>query len=451
MVRDDGAPSRSPAFAEDALRAFLECGVHRFGVVRFRCRGCGRDAFVAFSCRRRMACPSCDSKRAAVESAIAMDGLLPMVAYRQWVLTLPKRLRYFVHRNPALAGEISRILGKTLTRFYRQRAWSVGRVLSEHSAAPSQVLVVQRFGERVNLHVHFHVVTSDGVFALGAEGSQDRGLVFVTAAGPSAEEIVRLRDALRRKILRRMLRLKAVPEESALEMLSRPHGGFSLDASVLVDAGDRRGLERLLRYVLRPAVALKRLSYLPERALVRYRMRKGEPGVLEWEAVEFMRRFASLIPPPRRHLIRYCGALGPRSKLRQAVAKAAREKVSFEELLAGKSWFGDLTLGVGRAIESAGRNVTASARSWAACLKRVFEIDPIFCQSCGLEMKPVAAIMADSELNRILAHLGLPGDFPKTKPARSPPQRLDEQTQIDPRVELWEGIDEGPQTDWAAA
>ncbi|MBI4678528.1 MAG: transposase zinc-binding domain-containing protein [Elusimicrobia bacterium] len=75
--------------AEDSLRAFLECGIHRFGVVRFRCADCGESVFVPFSCKRR-SCPTCDSKRASAESAIAMDGLLPRVPYRQWVLVLPK-------------------------------------------------------------------------------------------------------------------------------------------------------------------------------------------------------------------------------------------------------------------------------------------------------------------------------------------------------------------------
>jgi hypothetical protein len=34
-------------------------------------------------------------------------------------------------------------------------------------------------------------------------------------------------------------------------------GGFSLDASVRVEADDRLGLERLLRYCARPAFALE--------------------------------------------------------------------------------------------------------------------------------------------------------------------------------------------------
>jgi len=69
--------------AEDSLRSFLQCGIPRFGVARFRCKECGDSRFVPFSCKRRMACPSCDAKRAVVESGHALDDLLPDVPYRQ--------------------------------------------------------------------------------------------------------------------------------------------------------------------------------------------------------------------------------------------------------------------------------------------------------------------------------------------------------------------------------
>jgi hypothetical protein len=78
------------------------------GVARFRCKDCGDSRFVPFSCTRRAAYPSCDAKRAVVESGHALEELLPAVPYRQWVFVLPKRLRYFVHRDLRLTGEEAR-------------------------------------------------------------------------------------------------------------------------------------------------------------------------------------------------------------------------------------------------------------------------------------------------------------------------------------------------------
>ena len=39
-----------------ALEKFTECGVLRYGAVRYRCPECGHDVFVAFSCKRRGLC-----------------------------------------------------------------------------------------------------------------------------------------------------------------------------------------------------------------------------------------------------------------------------------------------------------------------------------------------------------------------------------------------------------
>jgi len=87
------------------------------------------------------------------------------------------------------------------------------------------------------------------------------------------------------------------------------------------------------------------------------------------------------------------------------------------------------------------------ARSWAACLARVFEVSPLICPKCKLELKPVALIFEDKELVRLLTHLGLPSEFPTYKPAantqlyaakRAPP---DEDCQLDPRVDQYDAID----------
>ncbi|MBI5211023.1 MAG: transposase zinc-binding domain-containing protein [Elusimicrobia bacterium] len=55
-------------------------------------------------CKRRGLCPSCDAKRAVVTVSNALDRLLPAVPYRQWVLVVPKRLRYFLYQRTATAA-----------------------------------------------------------------------------------------------------------------------------------------------------------------------------------------------------------------------------------------------------------------------------------------------------------------------------------------------------------
>ena len=93
------------------------------------------------------------------------------------------------------------------------------------------------------------------------------------------------------------------------------------------------------------------------------------------------------------------------------------------------------------------------AGSWGACLARVFEVFPLICPQCKVELKPVAAIFDDQELVRLLTHLGQPAGFPVFRPLsaqalcvakRGPPN---DDCQLDPRVEQNEGIDPLPSED----
>ena len=54
-----------PAYVEQAFRKYLECGIFAHGLARARCEDCGHDFFVAFSCKGRGVCPSCNTRRMA--------------------------------------------------------------------------------------------------------------------------------------------------------------------------------------------------------------------------------------------------------------------------------------------------------------------------------------------------------------------------------------------------
>jgi len=177
--------------------------------------------------------------------------------------------------------------------------------------------------------------------------------------------------------------------------------------------------------------------------IVRYQPSKTSsgPAYYEWSGVEFVRRVAALIPPPRKHVVRYYGALGPCSPLRSAVNGATRGKATSAELEAGYG-FTPMARAAREVRKAAKKAASAALRSWAACVRKVFEVDPVRCVKCGGEMKLVAVVLDDDELSRILAHQGWPIEFPKTKPPRSPPARAtgaDGESQIDPRVEKWDG------------
>ena len=105
---DGQGDHHTPApYVEKALRKYLECGIFAHGFARARCDDCGHDYLVAFSCKGRSVCPSCNARRMAQAAAHLCDHVFPQLPVRQWVLSVPKRLRYYLQRDKgALNGAL---------------------------------------------------------------------------------------------------------------------------------------------------------------------------------------------------------------------------------------------------------------------------------------------------------------------------------------------------------
>jgi hypothetical protein len=111
-------------------------------------------------------------------------------------------------------------------------------------------------------------------------------------------------------------------------------------AGVAAKADERKKLERLCRYIARPAVSEKRLSLTPN-GNVRYQLKTpyreslprehsecfghGTTHVI-FEPLDFIARLAALVPKPRVNLTRFHGVFAPNSKHRAAVTLAKRGK-----------------------------------------------------------------------------------------------------------------------------
>ena len=82
-----------PRFVEQECRDFLTCGWLAAGFARFRCSDCRLDRLVPCSCKGRGSCPSCGGRRMTDRAAHLSEHVFPEGPIRQWVLTLPPRLR----------------------------------------------------------------------------------------------------------------------------------------------------------------------------------------------------------------------------------------------------------------------------------------------------------------------------------------------------------------------
>ncbi len=146
IVREGGA---LPAFVDAEFDAYLGCGILGRGFVNVRCTACAETRAVAFSCKRRGFCPGCLGRRMAETAAHLVDSVFPVVPARQWVLSVPHRLRYRMARDPALTGRVLAIFIRAVSLWLKRRARRAG---ARGVLKTGGVTVIQRFGSGLALN-----------------------------------------------------------------------------------------------------------------------------------------------------------------------------------------------------------------------------------------------------------------------------------------------------------
>ena len=201
--------------------------------------------------------------------------------------------------------------------------------------------------------------------------------------------------------------------------------GFSLHAGVSTEIHQRDKLERLCRYVTRPAVSEKRLA-ITSNGNVRYQLktpyRDGTTHVI-FEPLDFIAKLAALVPMPRTNLTRFHGVFArgghpPNSKFRVRVTPAKRGRgakaaSAYRGKLAGQDAGGAPSVD----------DLDAAAETGVQ-LGRI-RIDIETCERCAGHVKIIGCIEDPAVIKRILAHLK--GKEPSAELAlvpegRGPPQ-----------------------------
>jgi hypothetical protein len=302
-----------------------------------------------------------------------------------------------------------------------------------HSGA---VTLIQRFGSAANLNIHLHCLVLDGVYRC-SEGAP----AFHEVRAPNIEQLHDLLDRIIARIIKwltrqgylieeegrrylgeidadraltplqtasctyrialgpspghKLLSLHTLPGRAAAstQSLCANAHGFSLHAAVRCGAHQRKRLERLCRYITRPAIANERLQRNRASQVVlqlRSPWRDGTTHIV-MSPLQFMQRVGALVPRPRLHLIRFHGVLAPHAKLRAPILACPTQQTT------------EHAAHPGHAHGSAPTRI-----GWARLLKRVFEIDIELCPGCGARLKIIAAIVDPQGIVQILTHLGLP-------------------------------------------
>lgn len=453
-----------PAFVTDEFQNFLRCGWLAGGFARFRCGGCGAERLVAFSCKGRGFCPSCGGRRMVERAAHLVEAVIPDVPVRQWVLSLPLRLRYRLAWDHDLCRAVIGVFVRAVFGTLRRRAARQvnGRAARRRGSGAScrslaegvpggrggAVAILQRFGGALNLNVHVHALVLDGCYTRDADRvtfhpvgeltsldvaetlqhaqvgiarllarwprddagwSEDAPATGVLAAA-SVENTVALgeRRGLRVARLGEPADLDDLADGSAVRCQAR-WDGFDLEASHVVPAGARVRRERLCRYVLRPPVVSERLHLGGDGRVIWRLPRPWRDGTTHvgFDPRDFLGRLAVLVPRPRVNLLFYHGVLGARSTWRRSIVPG---------VVAGA----EAAPGARPGAPSEGPTAPRR-RQWAELMRRSFGFDVLACERCGGRFRLIALIQQAEVIRRILTHLGLPAEVPMPRHTRSPP------------------------------
>ena len=116
-----------PAYVKREFYDYLQCGVLAYGFLRLGCDTCHQELLLAFSCKRRGFCPSCAGRRMAQTAAHLVEQVIPWVPTRQWVVSVPVPLRYWMAASQELTAQVHTIIRTTIGQYYVHQAVTRGR------------------------------------------------------------------------------------------------------------------------------------------------------------------------------------------------------------------------------------------------------------------------------------------------------------------------------------
>lgn len=359
---------------DEVLRAFdryLDCGILKHSCALACCENeqCNHSMLIAFSCKRRGICPSCQAKRAVLFAENLHENVLLSQPHRHLVFSLPKRLRIYFRFDRKLFAPLYRAAWQTWTEY-------LDAVIP--GAKPGAVMALHTSGSLLNWHPHIHGIFLDG--GILPDGSFEL-LPEVDAA--------LLQEFFAAKVLAFLLEAELIDQNTVNSMKTWEHSGFNFYAGEPTGAEDKDARLFLARYLKKAPLALERLSIDEDGTEPVVRYTKPNDEMRNLYPLEFLAELSCHIPRVFEQTTRFFGIYSPRTR------GAARREERFQKLLQNNF----------EPIDSLPSR--PPSQSWARCMKLVFDVDPLLCPKCSATMKIKSFIHNSQEIDRICKSLGL--------------------------------------------
>jgi hypothetical protein len=243
------------------------------------------------------------------------------------------------------------------------------------------------WSDDLDYHPHLHICITDGVFTQEGE--------FYS---PWDWKPAELKEKLRRKVLKALVRWKKLSPEAADIVASwELHKcGFSLFIDSPIPADDRDSLGRLIRYLLRSPISFKRLEYREQTGQVTLKLKRNREKVFP-HALDFLAALSQHVPRARAQTVTYSG------------------------------WYANCTGNLSKKSGSEPEKTEPTKKRWipwSTLILKCWGIDPEDCPVCGIRMKKQKPIYERQELEALLKSLKLFG-YP-VRPPPGPPKEPEE-------------------------
>jgi hypothetical protein len=197
-----------------------------------------------------------------------------------------------------------------------------------------------------------------------------------------------------------LLRKKLIGLPLMQKILNWRHTGFSVHSQVRAES--KSEAERVGKYMIRPVLSLKRLFFDETAGMVRYQYSRDSSQEESMDYLEFIARVTSHIPDKGQVMIRYYGLYSNahRGKMRKAGVDPSYPLITED----GPAFM--------------------PSKGWAEMIRKVYEVDPLRCPSCGGQMSIISFIEEPKTIDRIIGHLELTFEAERPPPPRVVQQDL---------------------------
>jgi hypothetical protein len=349
----------------EAFDSYLNCGILLHGCARAYCGNCKHSELIAFSCKRRGLCPSCDAKRALIFAENLHENVLGVNPVRHLVFSLPKRLRVYFKYN------------RKLTKLLYKAAWDAWSVVTGNLPGKTgMIAALHSAGDLLHFHPHIHSIAIDGTV--------DENGVFHQL---TELDIKKLHDLFQQNVFNALLQKELITQDVVDNMLSWEHSGFNVwSGEPFTDPDTRRFLGR---YLKKSPVSLERMSIRDDGKIGITRKTDDFDETRLFDPLEFLAELSSHIPNIWEQTTRYFGIFAARTRGSHATKKLKLKN--------------DTTLLLDQPVEP----IPPASKYWATWIKKIYNVDPLLCPKCQAQMRIVAFLHDPKEISAIAKNRGI--------------------------------------------